>query len=1070
MIRIFDKNTKIFNTLGLGSLKDAIVCVVFEELNGGFELELEYPIIGSNFDKIQLQNIIFVKPNSEDEPQAFRIFEITKPLDGIVKVKAAHISYDLSGHIVLPFYGVNLDEVFGQINSRIVVDSQFSIHRGSDKTNVETAMASGMPMSFRSLLAGQEGSILDTYGGEYKFNNFNITLYNRRGTDRGFKIKYGKNLTELEQETNANELYTGIFPYYYKESQEINTEMEYYFQEVFIKAEAKPYHKDWLMYNAFGMMVQMTPIAEDGGVRSAANVQVKTDGPYINKILAYRKAKKYDPYPTITNVGIADENKVFKNGWLSVTPVDGQIYKITTNGEYKDQLFRWSESKESYEFEPLFELKEAKTNNSEIPFTEYWLQGMDPSYDRFGTIYKVTEDTFTDEPYINKKYIWNQSLFLYEEYSGDGFYYEQLPVPVPQILRRASTAAPEIKVDYFDLTDDPEFQNGVIFLEGHEEDELQNIKIVDITSLFEDIPDVELFKTVAENYILQNKLRNATNSLTVSFVKISDDPTYAQFKSLEKVCLGDTVEVEHGDLNIKESLKVIQTEYNVLLDSYNEITLGTKVSTLSDTAVRVGDPISDLQNSEGFVNELVAQQIIAGRVNASFIETVGLNVIGEAIIDMLTASKINITGLLEASSASIQTIITDVLEAGTATFTGDVNITEGSIDIGNGNFKVDNKGNIKANSIELRSDPSKEDEIIYINIGDAFEVQEDGSFSTKSLTIDGFLFMNKFMNNGNEDYTFKVDDNGDMQVNGIYVISFIDANEIITQSITTSKVIFQEDGAELYLDSVSGTIPQTQVVTFTVTGYIGPPDEITGRSFLHYTITADKPLFNQTTLTVSISFKQFPGPIVNESYDIVFPSGSPAIFEDYISLGSASGNPVGFRHISVTPSVYNDTQTVEGLVTLIKSKSHIYPSEAEEYDLGSSDYIWRTLYAQSTVDTSDRKRKKDISYDISKYDRLFDLLKPTSYKFINDEEGKTHFGFIAQDIEESMNSIDISTDELSLVSKDESKKKSPEENSEKEFNYGLSYAELHALEIRQIQMLKERIDILENLLKKKRGG
>ena len=76
------------------------------------------------------------------------------------------------------------------------------------------------PSSIRSLLGGSDGSILDTFGGEYLFDKWNISLLESRGADRGVTIRYGKNMTDLEQEENDTDFYTGVYPFWYSESED----------------------------------------------------------------------------------------------------------------------------------------------------------------------------------------------------------------------------------------------------------------------------------------------------------------------------------------------------------------------------------------------------------------------------------------------------------------------------------------------------------------------------------------------------------------------------------------------------------------------------------------------------------------------------------------------------------------------------------------------------------------------------------------------------------------------------------------------------------------------------------
>ncbi len=67
------------------------------------------------------------------------------------------------------------------------------------------------PRSIRSLLAGSEGSIVDIYGAaEYEFDNYSVKLWMSRGEDKGVTIRYGKNLTDLEQEENCSSVYCNL--------------------------------------------------------------------------------------------------------------------------------------------------------------------------------------------------------------------------------------------------------------------------------------------------------------------------------------------------------------------------------------------------------------------------------------------------------------------------------------------------------------------------------------------------------------------------------------------------------------------------------------------------------------------------------------------------------------------------------------------------------------------------------------------------------------------------------------------------------------------------------------------
>ena len=203
-----------FTTLGLGKLTDCISCEVYEERNGEYELTMEYPMEGVHFSEIENRSIIWAKPNYTDDPQAFRVYQITSPIDGVIEVNAAHISYDLSGVPVAPFTATSCSAACAGLMTNAMISTPFSIG-----TTVPTIadFKTEYPTSARSLFGGMEGSLLDVYGGEWAYDNYTCTLKSARGQNRGVVIRYGKNLLDLRQEANIENVYTGVLAYWKNE-------------------------------------------------------------------------------------------------------------------------------------------------------------------------------------------------------------------------------------------------------------------------------------------------------------------------------------------------------------------------------------------------------------------------------------------------------------------------------------------------------------------------------------------------------------------------------------------------------------------------------------------------------------------------------------------------------------------------------------------------------------------------------------------------------------------------------------------------------------------------------------
>jgi len=208
---LFSANATEWKTQGLGALPDAISCKVTEERNGIFELEMQYPMTGLHFEDIADRCILLAIPSPYRSPQPFRIYRITRPMNGICNIYARHIAYDLAGIPLNPFEAKNAPAAMAALQSNAAIASPFEFW--TDKST-EAKFSVPVPSSTRSVLGGQTGSVLDVYGGEYEWDNFTVKLWNQRGRDNGVNIRYGKNLTDIEQDRNIDNVYTGIYPYW----------------------------------------------------------------------------------------------------------------------------------------------------------------------------------------------------------------------------------------------------------------------------------------------------------------------------------------------------------------------------------------------------------------------------------------------------------------------------------------------------------------------------------------------------------------------------------------------------------------------------------------------------------------------------------------------------------------------------------------------------------------------------------------------------------------------------------------------------------------------------------------
>ncbi len=208
---LYSPSEQNFTSRGLGALSDAISCVVTEERNGQFELVMTYPVTGVNFDYISDRSIIVAIPSPYRQAEPFRIYEIESPLNGIVTIHARHVSYDLSGVALEPYTASDVSSALDGFASHSLSANPFTFY--TDKSTNGTFTVE-VPSSVRQVMGGQEGSILDVFGGEWEFNRFDVHLWETRGQERSLRIAYARNLTGFNMTRNMETMFTGIYPYW----------------------------------------------------------------------------------------------------------------------------------------------------------------------------------------------------------------------------------------------------------------------------------------------------------------------------------------------------------------------------------------------------------------------------------------------------------------------------------------------------------------------------------------------------------------------------------------------------------------------------------------------------------------------------------------------------------------------------------------------------------------------------------------------------------------------------------------------------------------------------------------
>ena len=182
-----------------------------EKRNGSYELKMTYPSDGLHAETLSEGAVILAKPSERVSPQPFRIYKTTTPLNGVLEVAARHIQYQENFITVSPFSVTGSQAAMAEFAKRATTDCPFSFWTDIDSQAVFSISA---PSTIRSCLGGMEGSMLDTYGGEYEWDFFTARLHRNRGNDYGVRIVYGKNLVDFQMEKSIENVITGVHPYW----------------------------------------------------------------------------------------------------------------------------------------------------------------------------------------------------------------------------------------------------------------------------------------------------------------------------------------------------------------------------------------------------------------------------------------------------------------------------------------------------------------------------------------------------------------------------------------------------------------------------------------------------------------------------------------------------------------------------------------------------------------------------------------------------------------------------------------------------------------------------------------
>lgn len=197
----------------LGRLTGCTEGTVEESRNADYTLSASVVKNSECANSVVIQNYICAKPNPTDEPQFFEIYEVVEK-NNIISIKAKHIKHNCYNNVLNAGYAeaqlYTPQEAYEEINPIFENNYVFS----SDFTNRKNIkLGFTQVCTLGDFLGGAEGSLLDLFHGEYKWNNFNVSFLKSRGKKRAYRLKWGDNISNYEKTQSSETTISHVCAY-----------------------------------------------------------------------------------------------------------------------------------------------------------------------------------------------------------------------------------------------------------------------------------------------------------------------------------------------------------------------------------------------------------------------------------------------------------------------------------------------------------------------------------------------------------------------------------------------------------------------------------------------------------------------------------------------------------------------------------------------------------------------------------------------------------------------------------------------------------------------------------------
>ena len=210
--RIYDPLEKDFSHNGLGIMIDTSRCDVTEEANGKYEVEIEHPLISRFSDYFENGYQIKAKPNDQEDYHIFEIKNTYKDtISNTILIYGQSRTYKIG----------NREVRHVEIDSKNGAEAMAAIENGMDEpsdvklfSDIQTTSSTVFEArNVLNCISGEQGSMVQYWGGEIKREPFKLSLLRRRGRDNVGTVRYGKDLNGLKIKFDWSSIVTKVLPY-----------------------------------------------------------------------------------------------------------------------------------------------------------------------------------------------------------------------------------------------------------------------------------------------------------------------------------------------------------------------------------------------------------------------------------------------------------------------------------------------------------------------------------------------------------------------------------------------------------------------------------------------------------------------------------------------------------------------------------------------------------------------------------------------------------------------------------------------------------------------------------------